>query len=125
MTHLDAHVVVRRPGHLLDVRLQAEPGDVVAVIGPNGAGKSTLLGALAGTVALSDGHVRCRGRLWTEGGRPAVVTQERNIGMVFQQRLLFPHLTVLRNVAFGPRSRGASRKEADVLARDWLRRLGV
>jgi molybdate transport system ATP-binding protein len=122
---LDAHVVVRRPGHELDVALSAEPGDVVAVVGPNGSGKSTLVRALAGLVPLSEGHVTCGGVPWDGGRRPPVRVQDRALGLVFQRQLLFPHLSALDNVAFGPRSRGTPRREARDVARRWLERLGV
>jgi molybdate transport system ATP-binding protein len=122
---LDAHVVVRRPGHRLDAALTAEPGDVLAVIGPNGAGKSTLVHAIAGSVPLDDGHVRFDGTTWEAPGARRVETRDRGIGMVFQDRLLFPHLSAVDNVAFGPRSRGARRREADAEAQRWLARLGV
>ena len=125
MTYLDAHVVVRRPDHTLDVRLTAEPGDVVGVIGPNGAGKSTLLRALAGLLPEAEGHVRCAGEIWTASGTKPVRTQQRQVGVVFQDQLLFPHLTALENVAFGPRSRGVRRTAARRAAQDWLDRLGV
>jgi len=125
MTFLDAHVVVHRPGFDLDAVLAAEPGDVVAVIGPNGAGKSTLVRALAGLATLDGGHVRCDGSTWDDGAGRAVVTQERRIGMVFQKQLLFPHLTALENVMFGPRSRGLRRTAARDRATGWLDRLGV
>ena len=126
MSYLDTHVVVRRPGQSLDVRLTAERGDIVAVIGPNGAGKSTFVRALAGIVSLADGgHVRCDGADWEGHGVPRLSAQERRVGMVFQEGLLFPHLTVLRNVAFGPRSRGVPRAAAEATARHWLERLGV
>ncbi len=121
---LDAHVVVRRPEHTLDVHLTAASGDVVAVIGPNGAGKSTLLRALAGVVPLSEGRIRCGDRTWESPGT-RVHPQDRDVGMVFQPQLLFPHLDALANVAFGPRSRGVGRREAADRARDWLERLGV
>ncbi|HEU5045656.1 MAG TPA: ABC transporter ATP-binding protein [Nocardioidaceae bacterium] len=121
---LDASVVVRRPQHTLDAALCAESGDVVAVIGPNGAGKSTLLRAVAGLVALDDGTVSCAGRLWEAPGR-RLRTQDRNVGMVFQEQLLFPHLSARGNVAFGPRSRGTSRRVAHEMADEWLDRLGV
>ena len=123
--YLDAQVVVRRPRHTLDVHLEAERGDVIAVIGPNGAGKSTLLRALAGLVPLDDGEVRCDGRSWERAGGARVRTQDRELGMVFQDGLLFPHLSALENAAFGPRSRGAGRTAARELARGWLSRLGV
>lgn len=126
MSYLDARLLVRRPPHVLDVRLEAEPGDVVAVIGPNGAGKTTLLRALAGLTSLDEGAITCAGENWAG---PAVNTprtpQQRNIGMVFQQQLLFPHLDALDNVAFGPRSRGSGRRESRRQAAEWLDRLGV
>ncbi|MGZ4466084.1 MAG: sulfate/molybdate ABC transporter ATP-binding protein [Nocardioides sp.] len=121
---LDAHVVVRRPDHLVDVHLTAEPGDVVAVVGPNGAGKSTLLRALAGIVPLDEGHVVHDGATWEDAG-VRLRTQDRGVGMVFQRQLLLPHLDALGNVAFGPRSQGVRRGPAEQRAQDWLDRLGV
>jgi molybdate transport system ATP-binding protein len=125
VSYLDAHVVVNRPSFDLDVHLDAEPGDIVALIGPNGAGKSTFVRALAGLVPLDAGHIECDGDTWDDGtGRPVPVP-ERRTGMVFQRQLLFPHLTALENVAFGPRSRGVRRSTARRGAQDWLDRLGV
>jgi molybdate transport system ATP-binding protein len=115
---LRARLVV--PGRL-DVHFSAEPGEVVAVIGPNGAGKSTLLAALAGLVA-AQGEVDVGGESWTD---PPLSVQERRVGRVFQSGLLFPHLSALDNVAFGPRSRGVDRLAADSLARSWLERFGI
>ncbi|HET9519265.1 MAG TPA: ABC transporter ATP-binding protein [Actinoplanes sp.] len=126
MTELDAHLVVRRPGFTLDIRLTARPGDVVALLGPNGAGKSTALRALAGLIALDDGHITLGGQQLdapsTGGFVPA---QRRRIGMVFQDYLLFPHLCALDNVAFGPRCQGATRSAARTTAAAWLARVGL
>jgi molybdate transport system ATP-binding protein len=97
----------------------AERGQVVAVIGPNGAGKSSLLRAVAGLVP-AEGELRVDGRSW--GSLPV---RERAVGMAFQDQLLFPHLTALENVAFGPRTAGASRQDARRTAQDWLDRFGV
>ncbi len=124
MSGLAAHVVVHRPAHVLDVQLEAEPGDVIAVVGPNGSGKTTLLRALAGLQPLSAGFVRCGGQTWDQGGRRTSV-QDRRTGMLFQDILLFPHLTVRQNVAFGPRSRGAGRLASHRAADIWLERLGL
>lgn len=99
--------------------LDAGPGEVVALIGPNGAGKSSLVRALAGIVPAT-GHARLDGVDLL--GLPA---RERAVGLVFQGQLLFPHLSALDNVAFGPRARGVPRTEADADARAWLDRLGV
>ncbi|MFE7724492.1 ABC transporter ATP-binding protein [Streptomyces anthocyanicus] len=117
---LDARLVVERGGFRLDVALTAAPGDVVALLGPNGAGKTTALRALAGIVPLSDGHLRLDG---AELDRTP--PESRPVGVVFQDYLLFPHLTALDNVAFGPRCRGATKAQARAQAAAWLERLGL
>ncbi|MCW2765499.1 MAG: phnT [Nocardioides sp.] len=105
----------------LDAELNADAGAVVAVIGPNGAGKTTLLRALAGLVPMT-GSIEVDGWSWT---RPVRLVRDRNVGLVFQDQLLFPHLDAVDNVAFGLRARGTSRAESDATARDWLARFGI
>jgi molybdate transport system ATP-binding protein len=117
---LDARLVVERGSFRLDVALTAAPGDVVALLGPNGAGKTTALRALAGLVPLSDGHLRLDG---AELDRTPA--ESRPVGVVFQDYLLFPHLTALDNVAFGPRCHGARKAEARAEAAVWLERMGL
>ncbi|ALV49078.1 ABC transporter ATP-binding protein [Streptomyces althioticus] len=117
---LDAHLVVERGSFRLDVTLTAAPGDVVALLGPNGAGKTTALRALAGLAPLTDGRLRLDG---TDLARTP--PESRPVGVVFQDYLLFPHLTALDNVAFGPRCRGAGRSEARTRAAAWLERMGL
>jgi molybdate transport system ATP-binding protein len=116
MTGLALELTV--PGRVA-VAAAAEPGQVVAVIGPNGAGKTTLLRAVAGLVD-HEGTVVVDDRPWA-----GLSVRERPVGMAFQDRLLFPHLSALDNVAFGPRSRGLPREEARRTAREWLDRFGV
>jgi molybdate transport system ATP-binding protein len=113
---LDARLVV--PGRL-DVEIGAGPGDVVAVVGPNGAGKSTLVHALAG-LQHADGSALLAGRDLLSLPPP-----ERNVGVVFQDQRLFPHLSALDNVAFGLRSRSQEKAAAREAAQDWLERLGI
>ncbi|KJK39579.1 ABC transporter ATP-binding protein [Streptomyces variegatus] len=117
---LDARLVVDRGGFRLDVALTVAPGEVVALLGPNGAGKTTALRALAGLTPLSGGHLRLDG---TELDRTP--PEARPVGVVFQDYLLFPHLTALDNVAFGPRCQGATKAEARAQAAEWLDRLGL
>ncbi|MEU1870673.1 ABC transporter ATP-binding protein [Streptomyces sp. NPDC019793] len=117
---LDARLVVDRGTFRLDVALTAAPGEVVALLGPNGAGKTTALRALAGLVPLGGGHLRLDG---AELNRTP--PESRPVGVVFQDYLLFPHLTALDNVAFGPRCRGAGKAEARARAAAWLDRMGL
>ncbi|WP_242902156.1 ABC transporter ATP-binding protein [Actinomadura terrae] len=117
---LDARLVVRRGAFDLDLALTAAPGEVVALLGPNGAGKSTALRALAGLVATAGGQLRVDGA----DLRP-LPSERRGIGMVFQDYLLFPHLSALDNVAFGPRCRGMRRRAARRRAAGWLERVGL
>ncbi|NUP80984.1 MAG: ATP-binding cassette domain-containing protein, partial [Nonomuraea sp.] len=109
---LKARLVVTRPAFTLDLALEAAPGEVVALLGPNGAGKTTALRALAGLTPMAGaGHV-------TLDGRPVhtLPAERRPVGMVFQDYLLFPHLSALDNVAFGPRCQGMSKSAARRLA---------
>jgi molybdate transport system ATP-binding protein len=110
----------------LDVDFKVESGEVVAVLGPNGAGKTSLLRGLAGLLPLGAGRVALDEVVLEEPARAVRVPSERRpIGMVFQDYLLFPHLTVLENVAFGLRSRGTPGPEATAAAHGWLERVGL
>jgi molybdate transport system ATP-binding protein len=123
---LDAVVTVARPGFTLDVALDVPPGEVLAVLGPNGAGKSTLLDVLAGLLRPDIGHVRVGGKALTDvAGRVHVPPHRRGVGLLAQQALLFPHLTALANVAFGPRAQGLSRRAAQASARELLHAVDV
>ncbi|MFJ9567488.1 ABC transporter ATP-binding protein [Streptomyces fuscichromogenes] len=119
-TGLHAHLVVTRPAFHLDITLTAAPGEVVALLGPNGAGKTTALRALAGLTPLTTGHLHLDG---TELDRTP--PESRPVGVVFQDYLLFPHLTALDNVAFGPRCHGATKADARTQAAAWLDRMGL
>jgi molybdate transport system ATP-binding protein len=123
---LDARLLVERDAFRLDLALTAARGEVVALLGPNGAGKTTALRALAGLVPLSGGHQRLDGAV-LEDPRSGLHTppEDRPVGMVFQDYLLFPHLSALDNVAFGLRCRGMSRKAARAAAAPWLARMGL
>lgn len=126
MSALDARLVVERAGFRLDCALRVEPGEVVALLGPNGAGKSTAVRALAGLLRLDAGGITLGSATWADAAqnlhRPPY---ERGIGVVFQDYLLLPHLTVLDNVAFGPRSRRLASGPARERARSWLTRVGA
>jgi len=123
---LQAHVRVDRPGFTLDVELAVGAGEVVAVLGPNGSGKSTLLGVLAGLLRPDAGQVILEGRVLTDVAVAVqVAPHRRRVGLLAQQPLLFPHLSVLENVAFGPRSTGVGRREARAAGRSRLAEVGA
>jgi molybdate transport system ATP-binding protein len=116
---LEATVAVRLGPLDLQVELTVVAGETVAVLGPNGAGKTTLLRALAGLQRVDDGSVVLDGEVLD--GDPST----RSVGVVFQEHRLFPHLSLLENVAFGPRARGIVRATARATAQSWLDRVGL
>jgi molybdate transport system ATP-binding protein len=123
---LETRIGVAWPNLWLDVDLRVESGRTLAIMGPNGAGKSTALRSLAGLLALDEGFVLVNGETWDDPKASRFMpARERNVGLVFQDHLLFDHMTVLDNVAFGPRARGHSKSDARELASDYLERLDL
>ena len=102
--------------------LDVPPGRVLAVVGPNGAGKSTLLDLLCGLLKPDRGRLDIDGQVLVDSRR-FVPAHRRRIGLLGQQPLLFPHLDVLSNVAYGPRAQKLRRDEARALALEMLERL--
>jgi molybdate transport system ATP-binding protein len=96
-------------------------GEVVAVLGPNGAGKSTLLSVIAGLIRPDTGRVLLGDDVVTDTSSGTFVpAHARGVASLTQNALLFPHLSVEANVAFGPRSRGLRKRAAHERARQWL-----
>ena len=124
---LAAHIVVRRGETFnLDVELDIDPGTTVALLGPNGSGKSTTVEVLAGLLPLDRGQITLAGRVLDDPSQQCFVEpQHRRVGVVFQQYLLFEHMTVRDNIAFGPQCRGLGRGEARAAAQTWLDRLDL
>ncbi len=116
---------VQVPERDVDLALDVAAGSTLGLVGPNGAGKSTVLAALAGTLRPPHARLEVDGRVLvdTATGR-WTPPHARGVGLLAQEPLLFPHLDVVANVAFGPRSRGASRAEAERIAHDRLTELG-
>ncbi|KAA0022188.1 sulfate/molybdate ABC transporter ATP-binding protein [Antrihabitans cavernicola] len=119
MTGLRVGAVVRDRD--VDVEFSVDEGTVTAILGPNGAGKSTILSVIAGLHRPDAGRVELNGRVLTdvESG-VAVAPHKRGVALLAQQALLFPHMTAAANVAFAPRSSGASRRVASAAADRWL-----
>ncbi len=115
------HLVKAFPGFRLEVGLEVEAGEVLALLGPSGSGKSTLLRLLAGLLPPDEGYVRLGGEDLTP-----LPPERRGIGFLFQDYALFPHLTVYENVAFGlrearwPKERIQARVEALLAQMDLL-----
>jgi molybdate transport system ATP-binding protein len=123
---LQADVRLTRGTLDLGLELTAEPGQIVAVLGPNGAGKTTLLHTLAGLIRLQHGQIRVAGSVWDSPAEDIwIAPEQRRTGLVVADHLLFPHLSVIDNVGFGPRSRGVPKAEARARARIELDALGL
>jgi len=117
-----------------DINLEVMAGQVLVVIGPSGSGKSTLLRCLAALEPIQRGAIRIDGTLAAKGeeeqgsgpNRASLRRLREKVGMVFQQFNLFPHLTVLENIALAPRRvLDMAPDEAEKLAIDLLRRVGL
>jgi len=110
----------------LDVEVAVAPGETVVLVGPNGAGKSTLLRALAGLLPIDRGRIALDDEVLDDPETETFVPPaRRSVGVVFQDGLLFDHLSVVENVAFGLRSRRVASREARRVAQEWLTRLGL
>ena len=104
--------------------LHIEPGRIVALLGPSGCGKSTLLRLLAVLSVPASGEIRFGDRLVARAGW-GLPPEQRDIGMVFQDYALWPHMSVAQNVAFPLRMRGVSRSERERRVSEALARVGL
>lgn len=122
-----ARIAARARG--VDVALDVASGATLALLGENGSGKSTVLNAIAGLVRPDRGEVVVGGRMLfgvaPDGRGVDVPVHDRRVALLAQQPLLFPHLSARENVAFAPRSRGASRPAARAIADARLAEVGA
>lgn len=121
---LDCHIRLARGMLDLDVRLQAEPGQVLGMLGPNGGGKTTTVLALAGVLPIDAGHISVAGEVWDDG-RAVRTPEQRHVGLMLADPMLFPNLRAVDNVAYGLRSRGTRRPAARERALAELGRVGL
>lgn len=128
MSMVEFKQVVKRFGPLtvLDkVDLSIDKGEVVVIIGPSGSGKSTLLRCINALETIQDGDILVDGRS-VRGSQDDIHQIRLEAGMVFQQFNLFPQMTALENVMFGPlRSRGMRKDAAKALALSLLAKVGL
>ncbi len=110
----------------LHADLEVRPGELLALLGPNGAGKSTLLRCLAGLAPIDAGRITLDGELVDDPSTDTFIEPDgRPIGFVFQSYLLFDHMSILENVAFGLRARKTPKVDARRTAAEWLERVGL
>ncbi|CAM8677127.1 MULTISPECIES: ABC transporter ATP-binding protein [Leclercia] len=109
---------------LNQIDLHIEPGSVVALLGPSGCGKSTLLRLLAGLTQPAQGEIHFGDRLVAKSGW-ALSPEARDIGMVFQDYALWPHMTVAQNVMFPLKMRHVPRQERESRVAQALDRVGL
>jgi iron(III) transport system ATP-binding protein len=103
-----------------NVSFTIEPATLVTLLGPSGCGKTTTLRMVAGLEAITSGRVLIGGKDVTR-----LSAAERDVSMVFQSYALFPHMTVLDNVSYGPQSGGTKKAQAEAMAHDKLKMLGL
>src|SRR6516162_3245338 len=123
---LDTDIQLRLSRLNLDVAFTVASGEVLALLGPNGSGKSTTLRALMGLLPLAGGRVVLDGTVLEDPAqRVKIPPEKRPIGLMFQDYLLFPHMSAQENVAFGLRAKGTDKKTAYAKASETLERLGL
>lgn len=110
---------------LKDINLEVGSGEKVVICGPSGSGKSTVVRCINQLERHQEGTIRIDGVELTDDPK-SVAAIRSEVGMVFQQFNLFPHLTVLENLTLGPiKARGLSRKDAEERARHYLERVHI
>ncbi|MDO4665703.1 MAG: ATP-binding cassette domain-containing protein [Actinomycetaceae bacterium] len=121
---LQTHAHVTRADFALDVECDFYPGEVTAIIGPNGAGKTTLIETVAGLLPPSKSQIVSAGTtLQNDAEGVFVPPHARAAALLRQTPLLFPHLTVFENIAFGPKVARRPRTEIKAETEKWLRAL--
>lgn len=110
---------------LRGVTISLAEGEIVTVVGPSGSGKTTLLRVLLGFLVPDRGVVRLRGQVASAAGKIVQAPEERNLGVVFQDLALWPHLTVAQNLSFGLDARRVARAERDHRVAAMLEKVGL
>jgi ABC-type sugar transport system ATPase subunit len=128
MNHIELDRVFKRFGERIildDVSLQVEKAERLVLFGPSGSGKTSVLRLIAGLETPDTGEIRIEDRVVASSGKNLVPPEKRNVGMVFQDLALWPHMTVQQNLMFGLKARGVGKREAAARVREMLRRVGL
>ena len=105
-----------------DISFAARHGEILCLLGPSGCGKTTILRAIAGFEPITGGSITLAGQV-VSSPHVLIPTEQRHVGMVFQEYALFPHLRVAHNIAFGLRN--LSRAQRQVVVEDLLKLTGL
>jgi iron(III) transport system ATP-binding protein len=110
---------------LNDLSLRIEKGERLVLFGPSGSGKTTVLRLVAGLEVPDKGEIQIDGRTAASFGKNLVPPEKRDVGMVFQDLALWPHMSVQENLRFGLNARGVPNREAHVRVREMLERVAL
>ncbi len=119
---LDVNINKQLPHFLLDIAFQVED-EILVLFGPSGAGKTTILNIIAGLEHPDTGHILLNERSFFQNGHKPLPTQKRNVGYLFQDYALFPHMTVAHNIAYGVDKKAQA--EASLLINQLVEVLGI
>jgi iron(III) transport system ATP-binding protein len=128
MNHIELDGVSKTFGDrvvLNDLSLQIEKAERLVLFGPSGSGKTTVLRLVAGLEIPDKGEIRIEGRIVASSGKNLVPPEKRDVGMVFQDLALWPHMTVQQNLMFGLTARRVEKREAEIRIREMLQGVGL
>ena len=120
---LNMQCTFSRPQFTLHANVSVASREVLAITGPNGSGKTTALLLITGLLNISSGRIELDGQICD--GETFVQPEDRQVGMLFQNGALFPHLSVSQNIVFGLRARGMRKDEALSRATDTMKKLDI
>ena len=128
MNHIELDRVSKTFGERIvldDLSLRIQKAERLVLLGPSGSGKTTVLRLVAGLEVPDKGEIRIADRVVAIPGRNLVPPEKRDVGMVFQDLALWPHMTVQQNLMFGLNARNVPNREANLRVREMLQRVGL